>query len=44
MKAKGGKLAVARPSAIGREVLDAARLQRLWSIFDTREEALASLH
>jgi len=43
VKVKGGKLAIARPSQIGREVLDAARLQRLWKIFDTREEALASL-
>lgn len=43
VKVKGGKLAIARPSRIGREVLDAARLQRLWRIFDTREEALASL-
>jgi anti-anti-sigma factor len=43
VKVNGGKLAIARPSAIGREVLDAARLQRLWNIFDTREEALASL-
>jgi anti-anti-sigma factor len=42
VKVKGGKLAIARPSQIGREVLDAARLQRLWKIFDTREEALAS--
>jgi len=40
MKAKGGNLAAARPSPIGREVLSAARLQRLWGIFDTREEAL----
>ena len=43
IKVKGGKLAIARPSAIGREVLDAARLQRLWSIFETREAALAYL-
>jgi len=40
MKAKGGNLATARPSPIGREVLSAARLERLWGIFDTREEAL----
>jgi anti-sigma B factor antagonist len=43
MKAKGGNLAAARPSPIGREVLGAARLERLWGIFDTREEAVASL-
>ena len=43
MKAKGGNLATARPSAIGREVLAAARLEKLWGIFSTREEALAWL-
>jgi anti-anti-sigma factor len=43
MKAKGGQLAAARPSPIGREVLGAARLERLWRIFDTTEEAVASL-
>jgi anti-anti-sigma factor len=43
MKARGGNLAVARPSAIGREVLSAARMERLWGIFNTREEALAWL-
>jgi anti-anti-sigma factor len=44
MKARGGNLAVARPSAIGREVLSAARLERLWGIFDTRAAAAAWLH
>ena len=43
IKVKGGRLAIARPSAIGREVLNAARLQRLWSIYETREAALAYL-
>jgi anti-anti-sigma regulatory factor len=43
MKPKGGTIAAARPSKIGREVLSAARLERLWGIFDTREEALAWL-
>jgi anti-sigma B factor antagonist len=43
MKAKGGTMAAARPSAIGREVLSAARLERVWGIFDSREEALAWL-
>jgi anti-sigma B factor antagonist len=43
LKAKGGQLAAARPSPIGREVLGAARLERLWGIFNTREEAVASL-
>ena len=44
IKVKGGKLAIARPSAIGREVLDAARFQRLWSIFGTRDEAILCLN
>jgi anti-anti-sigma factor len=39
-KTKGGHLAAIRPSPIGREVLQAARLERLWGIFDSREEAL----
>jgi anti-anti-sigma factor len=43
VKAKGGKLAAIRPSPIGREVLNAARLEQLWGIFGTREEALAWL-
>jgi anti-anti-sigma factor len=43
MKAKGGQLAAARPSPIGREVLSAARLERLWGIFNTPEEAVAAL-
>jgi anti-anti-sigma factor len=43
VKAKGGNLAAARASPIGREVLAAARLERLWGIFDTSEEALAWL-
>jgi anti-anti-sigma regulatory factor len=36
---KGGRLAAIRPSPIGREVLLAARLDRLWGIFDSREKA-----
>ena len=40
VKVKGGRLAVVRPSNIGREVLAAARLERLWGIFTTRDEAL----
>lgn len=39
-KANGGRLAVVRPSPIGREVLDAARLQRVWGIFPERADAL----
>jgi anti-sigma B factor antagonist len=40
IKVNGGKLAAARPSPIGREVLNAARLEKVWGIFNTREEAL----
>jgi len=43
VKAKGGHMAAIRPSPIGREVLLAAKLDRLWGIYDTREEARASL-
>ncbi len=39
VKIKGGRLAVVRPSAIGREVLNVARLEKLWGIFDTRDQA-----
>jgi len=43
VKSKGGRLAVVRPSEIGREVLAAARLERLWGIFETRDQAFAWL-
>jgi len=43
VKSKGGRLAVVRPSEIGREVLAAARLERLWGIFDTRDQAFSWL-
>jgi anti-anti-sigma factor len=43
VKLKGGRLAVVRPSEIGREVLAAARLERLWGIFDTRDQAITWL-
>jgi anti-anti-sigma factor len=43
MKAREGRLAVCNCSPIGREVLMAARFDKLWSIFPTRDEALASL-
>lgn len=39
VKNKGGRLAVVRPSKIGREVLNVARLERLLGIFDTRDQA-----
>ena len=43
VKSKGGRLAVVRPSEIGREVLNAAHLERLWGIFDTRDQAFTWL-
>ncbi len=43
VKSKGGRLAVVRPSEIGREVLAAARLERLWGIFETRDQAISWL-
>ena len=43
VKSKGGRLAVVRPSQIGREVLAAARLERLWGIFETRDQAITWL-
>ena len=43
VKSKGGRLAIVRPSEIGREVLAAARLERLWGIFETRDQAISWL-
>jgi anti-anti-sigma factor len=43
VKSKGGRLAIVRPSEIGREVLAAARLERLWGIFETRDQAFSWL-
>ena len=43
VKSKGGRLAVVRPSEIGREVLAAAHLERLWGIFETRDQAITWL-
>jgi anti-anti-sigma factor len=43
VKSKGGRLAIVRPSEIGREVLSAARLERLWGIFETRDQAFTWL-
>jgi len=37
---KQGRLVIFKPSAIGREVLSAARFDRLWPLAETREEAL----
>lgn len=43
MKAKGGAMAACNVSKVGREVLSLARLDTLWCVFETREEALATL-
>jgi anti-anti-sigma factor len=43
IKAKGGNLAACNCSSVGREVLHAARFDKLWHIFPTREEALAGV-
>ena len=37
---KGGQLAACNPSPMGREVLAVARFDRLWGIFNSRDEAL----
>jgi anti-anti-sigma factor len=42
-KSKGGSLAVCNCSAIGKEVLAAARFNTLWGIYDSRELAIAAL-
>lgn len=41
IQAKGGKLATCNASPIGREVLAAARLDKLWGMCGTRAEAQA---
>ncbi|HZL90390.1 MAG TPA: STAS domain-containing protein [Pirellulaceae bacterium] len=43
MKAKGGTMAACNISRVGREVLGLARLDTLWRLFNTRDEALAAL-
>jgi anti-anti-sigma factor len=43
MKAKGGAMAACNVSRVGREVLGLARLDTLWQVFNTRDEALAVL-
>jgi anti-anti-sigma factor len=40
VKAKGGRLAACNASPIGREVLTTARFDKLWGVFDSRDEAL----
>ncbi|MEX2175835.1 MAG: STAS domain-containing protein [Pirellulaceae bacterium] len=42
-KAKGGNLATCNVSQIGREVLAAARFDKLWGVHASRDEALQSL-
>jgi anti-anti-sigma factor len=43
MRAKGGSMAACNVSPVGREVLSLARLDTLWRVFDTRQQALAEL-
>ena len=43
MKAKGGAMAACNVSHVGREVLSLARLDTLWTVAGTRDEALAAL-
>ncbi len=43
MKAKGGTMAACNVSPVGREVLGLARLDTLWRVFDTQDQALAEL-
>jgi len=40
IKAKGGKFATCNASPIGREVLTTARFDKLWGVFNSRDEAL----
>jgi anti-anti-sigma factor len=41
MKAKGGGFAACNCTPIGREVLTAARFDKLWTIYPTRDDALS---
>ena len=38
---RDGRLILYKPSAIGREVLSAAKLDQLWPLAETREDAIA---
>ena len=40
VKEKGGKLATCNASPIGREVLTTARFDKLWGVFESRDQAL----
>ncbi len=39
-----GRLVIHHPSALGRDVLAAAQLDRVWPVADTAEEAMRLLH
>jgi anti-anti-sigma factor len=39
-----GRLILYKPSAVGREVLSAARLDQLWPVAQTRDEAFQFVH
>jgi anti-anti-sigma factor len=41
--AQGGKLVLCNPSAVGREVLEVSKFDKLWPLVDTRDEAIALL-
>jgi anti-anti-sigma factor len=41
---RDGRLVLYKPSPIGREVLSAARLDQLWSMAESREEAFELAH
>lgn len=41
---RDGRLILYKPSAVGREVLSAARLDQLWPVAETREEAMDLAH
>lgn len=43
VKERGGELVLCVPSPMARELLAVTALDTLWAIYDTREEALASL-
>lgn len=43
MRAKGGGMAACNVSRVGREVLSLAKLDTLWRVFDTQDDALTAL-
>lgn len=40
---QGGRLVLCNPSAVGREVLEVSKFDKLWPLVDTREEAISLL-